>query len=257
MLVVAPPSFAHGVLGSLIVEGLARELEARELGLVQLTGHPEGLSPASHLSPAVVLTSATPDDPDFTGWRASFRVPVLPAFPGRDAHIAAAARAQAHHARSRGYSRVVYVAPPEPALATMSALRHDALGSWARRHGIAVADSVVLGRGRADWAEQARRLHDSHGPDVLVCAYNDDVALAVLAGASDAGLSVPTDLAVIGADDTPAAERSVPALTSVGADFSAFVNAMADTVEAAASGRPVELPSLPVDLQVAVRASSP
>ena len=43
-----------------------------------------------------------------------------------------------------------------------------------------------------------------------VCAYNDDVALAVLAGMHRLALTAPGDLAVIGVDDIPAAALAVP-----------------------------------------------
>lgn len=48
-----------------------------------------------------------------------------------------------------------------------------------------------------------------------VCAYNDEVALAVLYGIREAGLSCPTDIAVIGCDDIPAAAVAYPPLTTV------------------------------------------
>ena len=51
-----------------------------------------------------------------------------------------------------------------------------------------------------------------------VCAYNDEIALAVLFGIREAGLSCPGDIAVIGCDDIPAAAVAYPPLTTVGFD---------------------------------------
>lgn len=51
-----------------------------------------------------------------------------------------------------------------------------------------------------------------------ICAYNDEVALAVLAGARLCGARVPEDLAVVGVDDIPAARLSSPTLTTVAID---------------------------------------
>lgn len=48
-----------------------------------------------------------------------------------------------------------------------------------------------------------------------IAAYNDDVALAVLAGMRAEGLSCPDDCAVVGVDDVPAARLAAPALTTV------------------------------------------
>lgn len=48
-----------------------------------------------------------------------------------------------------------------------------------------------------------------------VTAYNDDVALAVLAGLRAEGLSCPGEVRVVGVDDVPAAALAAPALTTV------------------------------------------
>jgi DNA-binding LacI/PurR family transcriptional regulator len=51
-----------------------------------------------------------------------------------------------------------------------------------------------------------------------ICAYNDETALAVLAGLRRLSLSAPHDLAVVGVDDIPAAALADPPLTTVVAD---------------------------------------
>jgi DNA-binding LacI/PurR family transcriptional regulator len=48
-----------------------------------------------------------------------------------------------------------------------------------------------------------------------VCAYNDEIAFALLAGMRAAGLTAPGDLAVIGVDDIPLAPFAAPPLTTV------------------------------------------
>ena len=70
-----------------------------------------------------------------------------------------------------------------------------------------------------------------------VCAYNDEVAMAVLAGMRRRGLNAPADLAVIGVDDIPAARLAVPALTTVTTDQAAVAAHLASTVLAAINGR--------------------
>ena len=54
-------------------------------------------------------------------------------------------------------------------------------------------------------------------PTALLC-FSDVVALGAIAAAADLGLSVPDDLSVVGFDDTPAARRSSPSLTTVRQD---------------------------------------
>jgi DNA-binding LacI/PurR family transcriptional regulator len=52
-----------------------------------------------------------------------------------------------------------------------------------------------------------------------VCAFNDEVAMAVLAGIRAHGLTAPGDIAVIGADDIPVGRLAVPPLSTVAFDL--------------------------------------
>ncbi len=88
-----------------------------------------------------------------------------------------------------------------------------------------------------------------------VAAYNDDVALAVLAGLRADGLAVPDDVAVIGVDDVPAAALACPPLSSVDQAIGRQAAYLAACTLAALDGAP--LPEPPGDLHtVVVRASS-
>ena len=71
-----------------------------------------------------------------------------------------------------------------------------------------------------------------------VCAYNDEVALAVLAGMRRHGLTAPDDVAVIGVDDIPAARFAVPPLTTVKIDEFVSARYVADRLVAALGGEP-------------------
>ncbi len=71
-----------------------------------------------------------------------------------------------------------------------------------------------------------------------VAAYNDEVALAVLAGARRLGLAVPADLAVVGVDDIPAAAVASPPLTTVKADLEVLARHIADGIARRLDGRP-------------------
>lgn len=71
-----------------------------------------------------------------------------------------------------------------------------------------------------------------------VAAYNDEVAFAVLAGARDAGLAVPDDLAVVGVDDVPLAALASPPLTTVTQSVEHEASYLAACVLAALDGDP-------------------
>ena len=52
-----------------------------------------------------------------------------------------------------------------------------------------------------------------------VCAYNDETAMAVLAGMHLRGLRAPDEIAVIGVGDIAAAQVSIPPLSTIGLDY--------------------------------------
>jgi DNA-binding LacI/PurR family transcriptional regulator len=94
-------------------------------------------------------------------------------------------------------------------------------------------------------AEVAVKAWNSGEPRVTaVCAYNDEVAMAVLAAAHRLRLKVPQDLAVIGVDDIPTASLMQPPLTTVARDPDAYAEAITRSVTRALEGLP-ELRSWP------------
>jgi DNA-binding LacI/PurR family transcriptional regulator len=78
----------------------------------------------------------------------------------------------------------------------------------------------------ADWSAATgraigRRLAEQ--PDVTaVFAGNDEIAMGVVRGLTDAGRRVPDDVSVVGFDDHPLAELWSPSLTTVAQDFAAL-----------------------------------
>ncbi|WP_009478531.1 LacI family DNA-binding transcriptional regulator [Rhodococcus sp. JVH1] len=109
----------------------------------------------------------------------------------------------------------------------------------------------------ADAAAEAIRSWRSATPPVTgVCAYNDDTALAILAGLSVLGLRAPQDLAVIGADDIPAAALTVPPLTTVATDLSSEARKVADAVARALAGESVPRVLEPTTAEIVVRESA-
>ena len=129
------------------------------------------------------------------------------------------AAAVARHFLDRGHTRVAYLGadPDHPSPAARCAGFVRAM----RDAGHAPADShVVVGPGAldrrtgADLAGQLLDLPAAERPTAVFCA-NDSVALGLIDGARERGLSVPQDLAVAGFDDVEAAAFSHPPLTTV------------------------------------------
>jgi DNA-binding LacI/PurR family transcriptional regulator len=71
-----------------------------------------------------------------------------------------------------------------------------------------------------------------------ICAYNDEVALAVLAGMRAHRLTAPDDLAVIGVDNIAAGALTDPALTTIATGMSALGQHLASAVINSLEGKP-------------------
>jgi DNA-binding LacI/PurR family transcriptional regulator len=89
-----------------------------------------------------------------------------------------------------------------------------------------------------------------------VCAYNDEVALAVLAGMRAHGLRAPDDLAVVGVDDIPAAATADPPLSTVSTDLRAYAEYLAGVTRSRLDGTSPPSPPGPDTVSVTARASA-
>jgi DNA-binding LacI/PurR family transcriptional regulator len=234
-----------------VLEELARALALQGLNLVWQLVVPGIRRPVGELSPAVVLTAATHDDADHHAMAQGFQVPVVDAFPGRDAFIAAAATAQVTHLADRGHRRIAYLTPPPGSLELMTGLRTAAAVAEARRRRMLKPRVVSWPEQRLARSTLVARLHAA-GVTAL-CAYNDDVALAALLASHDCGLDVPDALSVIGVDDIPAAATAWPPLTSVRADTAPFATAMSEYLVALGRGQRATVTPLPVTFSVVHR----
>jgi DNA-binding LacI/PurR family transcriptional regulator len=168
-------------------------------------------------------------------------VAVLPRHTGDGAVMRLIGRLQARHLISRGHRRLGYALPA-----------HSAFGETAGQRLQGVIEACVA----ADVpppstvetpldVDGAARVVERWAQEGVtgVCAFNDEIALAVLAGMREHGLAAPSGLAVIGADDIPAARLATPPLTTVGVDLAGVGRAFADLVAATLEGaeRPPEV----------------
>ncbi|MGW0705647.1 LacI family DNA-binding transcriptional regulator [Streptomyces sp. NPDC002643] len=143
-------------------------------------------------------------------------------------------RIQAEHLLDRGHLRLGYALPEGTALDDWARERLDGAAQVcaARRLDPPSPLTVALDPDRAATSVDAWRRERV----TAVCAYNDEVALAVLAGLHQRGLRAPEDLAVMGSDDIPAARVAVPPLTTIRYDLARIGRQRAQAVIAALAG---------------------
>lgn len=164
-------------------------------------------------------------------------------------------RLQVQHLVSTGRRVLGYAAPTDPRVAEFAERRLAGVRMECADLGLPapVVRPVALEVGSA--VQAVRSWREADPAVTAVAAYNDDVALAVLAGLRAEGLAAPGDLAVIGVDDVPAARLAAPPLTTVSQAVEAQARYLGASVLAALDGG--EAPSHPGDvLDVVVRESA-
>ncbi|WP_159058718.1 LacI family DNA-binding transcriptional regulator [Streptomyces caeruleatus] len=120
---------------------------------------------------------------------------------------------QAGHLAAAGHRQLGYAAPADRRLSDFYELRLQGVRDACGELGIAppVVREIEADKDLAAVAAQEWRAAGV----TAVCAFNDEVAFALLAGMRAAGLAAPGDLAVIGVDDIPVARFAEPPLTTV------------------------------------------
>jgi DNA-binding LacI/PurR family transcriptional regulator len=109
---------------------------------------------------------------------------------------------------------------------------------------------VAPGAGRIDLAfseeEAGRVVRAGDLPDGIF-AYNDEYAMLLISALQDAGLRVPEDVAVVGADDLPICTLMRPRLTSVHFDQTATPAELVATIDAIVRGEREATPGAVID----------
>jgi DNA-binding LacI/PurR family transcriptional regulator len=145
-------------------------------------------------------------------------------------------RVQAEHLAAAGHRRLGYALPADERVRMFSEPRLDGVRLACADLGLDEPDVRPV---PLDPAAAATAVTDWRAAGVTgVCAYNDEVGLAVLAGLRRLGLAAPADLAVVGVDDIPAAALADPPLTTVVLDQQALATHLAASIAAGLAGRP-------------------
>lgn len=195
----------------------------------------------------VILIPPLSDDVELLSQLAQFGAPVVriagyrdgPGLklrtPERDA-----GRMAVEHLLARGHKRIAMVAPPTSHEAAAERLLgyRDAL----TQAGLPIDEALVV-TGRFDvesGQEAAAKLLALPSPPTAIFAANDEMALGVMRGARESGLSIPGDLSVIGFDDTPSSRSAWPPLTTVRQPLHELSAAAVDQIVSGNGGAPFE-----------------
>jgi LacI family transcriptional regulator len=93
-------------------------------------------------------------------------------------------------------------------------------------------------------------------PPTAVFAASDMMALGVITAATDAGMSVPRDLAVVGFDDMELAAHVQPPLTTLRQDRAGLGVAAGEALIGLINGEPTPAPGAQLPVELVIRAST-
>ncbi|MEV0385015.1 LacI family DNA-binding transcriptional regulator [Nonomuraea sp. NPDC050643] len=216
VVLLAIPDLPIGAGISRFVEELATALAAYGLTLVTHLAAAHGRplpDVCAAIDASVVVGFSAFDQDTVQALRRAGADLVLPSEDEGLSPMRHVGRLQAEHLISRGHRRLGYALPGHPAFAPMAGERLQGAADACVEAGLEppVTLTVLLEvdsatRAITGWREQAV---------TGVCAFNDETAVALLAGLHEHGLAVPAGMAVIGADDIPTARLAAPPLTTV------------------------------------------
>lgn len=133
--------------------------------------------------------------------------------------LAAHVSAQVGYLAGRGHTRIAYALPDRET--PLRAVRLRFADRAAEMLGLSPVAPFSIPVFRTGAADSLAAIRAAHPAVTAVAAFDDDVALRVLAAMRDLGLAAPGDLAVIGFDDNGYGALATPALTTVHIDAEA------------------------------------
>ena len=217
------PDWPIGPVVDSLLEHLTEELAAR--GMAMLVHHGRDRRPLADLWRAVdvrAVVGLAPFAPEDEQAMRRAGIRVLATAAGAVAGPGAAegaqmqtGRLQVEHLAARGHRTLGYAATADRRVAAFAEQRLAGARRACAELGLAGPRVEPVALDLAAAVAAVRSWRGARPAVTAVAAYNDEVALAVLAGLRAEGLRVPQDVAVVGVDDIPAARLAVPALTTV------------------------------------------
>jgi DNA-binding LacI/PurR family transcriptional regulator len=238
------------------LKDLEAELAVQGFSLIWHVGipHPsDQMHPSANLTPAVIVSFADESEPAIAAFLRQFNVPIVAMSmkSGRQA----VGRTQAAYLARQGWRHLVFAGPERRDLQKLAQARLEGVRQVCSELGLESPLIQVVPFSREGAARAMRALLARQAPPFGVCCYNDEVAFAVIAALSDLGLQLPEAVAVIGCDDIPLAQFSLPSLTTISFGDKQGLEVRVKNILAASRGEPLQEVA-PIPPAVIVRESA-
>ena len=151
--------------------------------------------------------------------------------------VALTGRRQVEHLAAAGHRRLGYAWPDDERVLFFAEHRLHGVRTACADLGLPPPRVATVPLTADGAAEAIGTWRTGTSAATAICAFNDEVALAVLAGARQLGVAVPSALAVIGVDDIPAAALAAPPLTTVASNIAVNASDIVDAVVSKLAGR--------------------
>jgi len=164
---------------------------------------------------------------------------------------------QVEHLASTGRRRIGYAAPIDPRHDAFASLRIQ--GSRATALDLGLAEPLVehMDPSREDAVRLLRMWKSLPKPVDGIAAYNDLFAAALLTAARDLEIPVPDGIAIVGVDNEPLSEFTVPPLTTIDQHADAGAAALASLIVAGVAGTAPAAPPKSIEIvSLVVREST-
>jgi DNA-binding LacI/PurR family transcriptional regulator len=241
------PDVPWGPTLATLVDALTDELEPLGLELVTRRLRPGSRqgAPWKELRPLVVVCIMDPLAPDDEAEIREAGIPVVGALlsPVTEVDSTGAAqivvgRLQVEHLAARNHTVIGYAAPDDVRVGSFLRLRLEGVRLACLELGLDEPRVIQVPLDARRAAKAVTQWRSRPEPVTAVCAYNDEVAMAVLAGLQRLGLSAPGDLAVVGVDNIPLAALMSPPLTTIDQNEQKIAHHLARRVISAIQGDP-------------------
>ena len=246
----------YGANLSVMIDTLSAEVagSGRSLVIWQQQDPGELAATLAHLQPALAITLGRLTEGQ-KALLARARIPSVetgtgPDLDGADSGVAL----QIGYLASRGHRQLGYVTTADPQFGMFAGPRLAGVRSACAELGLDAPEVAELAAPPdvpvSDLSAVLRAWTRRPDPVTAVACYNDVYAVACLAAASQAGVTVPGDLAIIGMDDEAVSSYTQPALTTIRLHVMDFARDVWTRASAVLDGGPApEHPSsMPVSL---------